>query len=42
VEGIPKRVTWRTGAWIRQTIRELVEMDFEFVTAETIVREKRK
>jgi peptidoglycan/xylan/chitin deacetylase (PgdA/CDA1 family) len=41
VEGAPKRVTWRTGAWLRQTIRELVAMDFEFVTAAAIVKEER-
>jgi hypothetical protein len=41
VEGVPKRVTWRTGEWLRQTIRELVAMDFEFVTAAAIVKEER-
>jgi|AntDeeMetageno51_2_1112566.scaffolds.fasta_scaffold00514_4 peptidoglycan/xylan/chitin deacetylase (PgdA/CDA1 family) len=41
VEGVPRRVTWRTGKWLRQTIRDLLAMDFEFVTAASIIEEER-
>lgn len=37
VDGVPKRVTWRTGRWLRQTIQTLLAMDFEFVTAATFI-----
>lgn len=41
IEGVPKRVTWRTGEWLRHTICEILDMDFSFVNASSIIEEKR-
>jgi peptidoglycan/xylan/chitin deacetylase (PgdA/CDA1 family) len=35
VEGVPKRVYWRTGEWLRRTLRHVLGSSFEFVTAKT-------
>lgn len=40
VEGVPNRVTWRTGEWLRETIRRLLAMELEFVTAHSIIEEE--
>lgn len=42
VDGVPKRVTWRTGRWLRQTIQMLLAMDFEFVRAATFIQEEQQ
>jgi len=42
VEGVPKRVTWRTGKWLRETLRKLLAMEFEFVTAGSVIEEARQ
>jgi len=31
VEGVPRRVYWRTGDWLRETLRAVLEEPFEFV-----------
>lgn len=41
VEGVPRRVYWRTGAWMRRTLEVLLEQPFEFVTAAEVVGEAR-
>jgi peptidoglycan/xylan/chitin deacetylase (PgdA/CDA1 family) len=38
IKGIPKRVTWRTGKWARHVIRRILDMDFSFVAASSIVK----
>lgn len=35
VPGVPKRVYWRTGQWMRETVRRLLSEPFEFITAAT-------
>jgi len=37
VAEVPTRVTWRTGAWMRETLRRLLGSEFEFVTASTLL-----
>lgn len=32
VDGVPKRVYWRTGEWFRRTMESLVEKEYEFGT----------
>ena len=39
VEGVPKRVYWRTGSWTRRAVERLLAGPFEFVTARTVVEE---
>ncbi|MEF8976805.1 MAG: polysaccharide deacetylase family protein [Halapricum sp.] len=39
VEGVPKRVYVRTGAWMWRALERLLSSDFEFVTAGDVVRE---
>lgn len=39
VEGVPKRVYWRTGQWMRRALRDILASSFEFVTAKTVVEE---
>lgn len=41
VEGVPKRVYWRTGAWMRHTLETLLSSAFEFVTAKTAIEDAR-
>lgn len=41
VEGVPKRVYWRTGAWMRRTLETLLSSAFEFVTAKTVIEDAR-
>lgn len=41
IEGVPKRVTWRTGKWLRHAICKILDMDFTFVNASSIIEEKR-
>lgn len=38
VKGVPKRVYWRTGEWMRRTVEYLLDQPFEFVTAGELVR----
>lgn len=33
VDGVPSRVYWRTGAWMRRAIQRLLATDFTFVSA---------
>lgn len=35
IEGVPERVYWHTGDWMRRAIERILETDFEFVTAKT-------
>jgi peptidoglycan/xylan/chitin deacetylase (PgdA/CDA1 family) len=42
IEGVPRRVTWRTGSWLRDTIQRLLTMEFDFVTATTVVENHRQ
>lgn len=37
VEGVPKRVYWHTGSWMRRALERVVEQPFEFVTARSVV-----
>lgn len=37
VAGIPKRVYVRTGAWMRRAIERILDQDFEFTTARTVL-----
>ncbi|WP_435079998.1 polysaccharide deacetylase family protein [Halococcus sp. AFM35] len=39
VEGVPKRVYWHTGKWMRRTLRHLLGSSFEFVTAKTAIED---
>lgn len=36
VEGVPKRVYWRTGAWMRRAIDRIIQAPFEFVPASAL------
>lgn len=36
VDGVPKRVYWRTGEWMRQAITRILEQPVDFVTAQTV------
>jgi peptidoglycan/xylan/chitin deacetylase (PgdA/CDA1 family) len=40
VAGVPKRVYWHTGAWMRRALRRILDEPFEFVTARTVVEER--
>lgn len=37
VPGVPARVYWRTGAWMRRTIEAILETSFDFVTARDLL-----
>jgi len=37
VEGVPKRVYWHTGAWMRRAVDRVLAQPFEFVTARSVV-----
>lgn len=37
VDGVPKRVYWRTGAWARRAVERVLAEPFEFVTARAVV-----
>jgi peptidoglycan/xylan/chitin deacetylase (PgdA/CDA1 family) len=37
IEGVPKRVYWRTGGWMRKAVRRIIGCDFEFTTAEAVL-----
>lgn len=39
LRGIPKRVYWRTGDWMRRALEKILNQDFEFVTAERVLQE---
>jgi peptidoglycan/xylan/chitin deacetylase (PgdA/CDA1 family) len=39
VEGVPKRVYWHTGEWLRRTLRDVLGSSFEFVTAKTAIED---
>jgi peptidoglycan/xylan/chitin deacetylase (PgdA/CDA1 family) len=38
VDGVPRRVYWRTGAWMRRALERLLEQPFAFVTARSVLR----
>lgn len=37
MDGVPNRVYWRTGAWMRRAIARLLDQPFDFVTARTVL-----
>lgn len=37
VDGVPKRVYWRTGEWMWNTLNTILSAEFEFVTARSLV-----
>lgn len=39
VDGVPGRVYWRTGRWMRRAVERLLARPFEFVAAGTVVDE---
>lgn len=39
VEGLPKRLYVRTGAWMWRAIERILQTDFEFVTARSVVED---
>jgi hypothetical protein len=39
VEGVPSRVYYHTGDWMRRAIARILEQDFAFTTARTVVDE---
>ena len=39
VEGVPKRVYWRTGRWMRRALSDILASPFEFVTAKTAIED---
>jgi peptidoglycan/xylan/chitin deacetylase (PgdA/CDA1 family) len=39
VEGVPSRVYWRTGAFMRRAVRKILSQPFEFVTVRTLAEE---
>jgi hypothetical protein len=41
VEGVPARVYWRTGRWMRQAVKAILQEPFEFVSAQELVGESR-
>lgn len=36
VEGVPRRVYWRTGEWMRRALETVLEQGFSFVTARSV------
>jgi len=36
VDGVPRRVYWRTGEWMRETVRRILDEPFKFVRARTV------
>ena len=39
IEGVPRRVYWRTGEWTRRAVERILDAPFEFVSAEAVVEE---
>lgn len=37
VEGVPTRVYWRTGEWMRRAVERILAQPFDFVAARTVV-----
>lgn len=37
VEGVPRRVYWRTGAWMWRALETILDREFAFVTARSVV-----
>ncbi|MGZ0745922.1 polysaccharide deacetylase family protein [Haloparvum sp. AD34] len=37
VEGVPKRVYWRTGDWMRRAVERILDQPFEFTTARDVL-----
>ena len=37
VEGVPKRVYYRTGGWMRRAVERILDQPFEFTTASSVV-----
>lgn len=37
VEGVPKRVYWRTGDWMWRALERILDAEFEFATARSVV-----
>jgi len=40
VEGVPKRVYYRTGEWMRRAVEYILDQPFEFTTARSVVAEQ--
>jgi hypothetical protein len=40
IEGVPRRVYWRTGRWMRNTVEVLLREEFEYVTAATVIADQ--
>lgn len=36
VDGVPKRVYWRTGDWMQNVLTTIVSSEFEFITADSV------
>lgn len=39
IAGLPQRVSWRAGTWMRETLRQLVSRPWNFITLSDVVRE---
>jgi hypothetical protein len=39
VDGVPKRVYFRTGSWMRDAVEYILDQPFEFTTARSVVTE---
>ncbi|MFB6083081.1 MAG: polysaccharide deacetylase family protein [Halorientalis sp.] len=39
VEGVPRRVYYHTGAWMRRAVERILAQDFEFTTARAVLAE---
>jgi len=39
LEGVPKRVYYHTGEWMRRAVRRILETDFEFTSARSVLQE---
>lgn len=37
VDGVPRRVYWHTGAWMRRALARILEQPFDFVTARSVI-----
>ena len=41
VDGVPKRVYWRTGSYMRRAVRRILDSSFDFVSVEQVVETAR-
>jgi hypothetical protein len=40
IEGVPRRVYWHTGDWMKRAVERILDADFEFVTAREVIEEQ--